>query len=211
MPAAGTPWTAPASALRSRPPPPGTTHDHDTTAGCQPQPRLRTPDARHDGEALIAPDQPARIDPGHQLEETRHGSHGITRGQVTRLLRRQRRLPPQRLPPRHGPAQHDPQLDRRRHPAVPSARPGSGGRRTPARVPLAMAHGPPTRATSRTTTTTPGRSCGRNGEAGINTKAEPKPIRPLSFENMIVDGCDTTPSGLVSFDHIADDVPLPTL
>jgi Big-like domain-containing protein len=50
-----------------------------------------------------------------------------------------------------------------------------------------------------------------NGEAGINTKAKPKPMRPLSFENLIVDGGGSSPSGLVSFDHVADDDPLPTL
>ena len=50
-----------------------------------------------------------------------------------------------------------------------------------------------------------------NGKAGINTKAKPKPMRPLSFENLIVDGGGTSPNGLVSFDHVADDDPLPTL
>jgi hypothetical protein len=50
-----------------------------------------------------------------------------------------------------------------------------------------------------------------NGKAGINTKAKPKPMRPLSFENLIVDGGGSTPHGLVSFDHVAEDDPLPTL
>jgi hypothetical protein len=50
-----------------------------------------------------------------------------------------------------------------------------------------------------------------NGKAGINTKAKPKPMRPLSFENLIVDGGGSSPNGLVSFDHVADDDPLPTL
>ncbi|HYY78377.1 MAG TPA: Ig-like domain-containing protein [Actinomycetes bacterium] len=50
-----------------------------------------------------------------------------------------------------------------------------------------------------------------NGEAGINTKAKPKPTRPQSFENVIVDGGGVSPSGLVSYDHVADDDPLPTL
>ncbi len=50
-----------------------------------------------------------------------------------------------------------------------------------------------------------------NGRAGINTKAKPQPSRPLSFQNMIVDGGGISPSGLVSFDHVADDDLLPTL
>jgi Bacterial Ig domain/G8 domain len=50
-----------------------------------------------------------------------------------------------------------------------------------------------------------------NGKAGINTKAKPKPMRPLSFENLVVDGGGTSPHGLVSFDHVAEDDPLPTL
>ena len=50
-----------------------------------------------------------------------------------------------------------------------------------------------------------------NGKAGINTKAKPKPMRPLSFENLIVDGGGSSPHGLVSFDHVAEDDPLPTL
>jgi hypothetical protein len=50
-----------------------------------------------------------------------------------------------------------------------------------------------------------------NGEAGINTKAKPDSARPLSFENIIVDGGGTTPNGLVSNDHVADDISLPTL
>jgi hypothetical protein len=50
-----------------------------------------------------------------------------------------------------------------------------------------------------------------NGKAGINTKAKPKPMRPLSFENLVVDGGGVSPSGLVSFDHVAEDVRLPVL
>jgi Bacterial Ig domain/G8 domain len=50
-----------------------------------------------------------------------------------------------------------------------------------------------------------------NGKAGINTKAKPKPMRPLSFENLIVDGGGSSPHGLVSFDHVAEDDMLPTL
>jgi hypothetical protein len=50
-----------------------------------------------------------------------------------------------------------------------------------------------------------------NGKAGINTKAKPDPVRPLSFENMIVDGGGISPNGLVSSDHVADDDPRPTL
>jgi hypothetical protein len=50
-----------------------------------------------------------------------------------------------------------------------------------------------------------------NGKAGLNTKAKPKPMRPLSFENLVVDGGGVSPSGLVSFDHVAEDVRLPTL
>ena len=50
-----------------------------------------------------------------------------------------------------------------------------------------------------------------NGKAGINTKAKPKPMRPLSFENLVVDGGGTSPNGLVSFDHVAEDDPLPSL
>ena len=36
-------------------------------------------------------------------------------------------------------------------------------------------------------------------------------MRPLSFENLIVDGGGSSPHGLVSFDHVAEDDPLPTL
>lgn len=50
-----------------------------------------------------------------------------------------------------------------------------------------------------------------NGKAGINTKAKPMSVRPLSFENMIVDGGGVSPSGLVSYDHVASDDMLPTL
>jgi Bacterial Ig domain/G8 domain len=50
-----------------------------------------------------------------------------------------------------------------------------------------------------------------NGKAGINSKAKPKPMRPQSFENLVVDGGGVSPSGLVSFDHVAEDVRLPIL
>jgi len=50
-----------------------------------------------------------------------------------------------------------------------------------------------------------------NGKAGINTKAKPQSSRPLSFENLVVDGGGISPNGLVSNDHIADDVKLPLL
>ena len=36
-------------------------------------------------------------------------------------------------------------------------------------------------------------------------------MRPQSFENLVVDGGGVSPSGLVSFDHVAEDVRLPTL
>jgi hypothetical protein len=36
-------------------------------------------------------------------------------------------------------------------------------------------------------------------------------MRPLSFENLIVAGGGSSPHGLVSFDHVAEDDPLPTL
>jgi hypothetical protein len=44
-----------------------------------------------------------------------------------------------------------------------------------------------------------------NGKAGINTKAKPRDVRPLSFENILVDGGGISPAGLVSFDHVASD------
>jgi Bacterial Ig domain/G8 domain len=44
-----------------------------------------------------------------------------------------------------------------------------------------------------------------NGKAGINTKAKPQDMRPLSFENILVDGGGISPAGLVSFDHVAAD------
>jgi hypothetical protein len=36
-------------------------------------------------------------------------------------------------------------------------------------------------------------------------------MRPQSFENLVVDGGGVSPSGLVSFDHVAEDVQLPIL
>jgi hypothetical protein len=47
---------------------------------------------------------------------------------------------------------------------------------------------------------------GGNGKAGINTKAKPKPMRPLSFENLVVDGGGPSPNGLVSFEHPAPEI-----